>query len=616
MLLSVTMGCRNKPASPFSKLAEEALSTFKVAPGFKMELIASEPLINDPVAMMIDESGRMYVVEMTGVPFNKSGIGKVILLSDTNNDGKMDKSTVFADSLILPSGITRWKKGVIITDPPNVYYMEDDNGDGIADIKNIVLTGFDTTNLEANVNSPIYGLDNWIYLADYPVIKGGNIHYATDSNGARLEESSVRFRPDRQELEALSGKTQFGHTFDSWGNHLMVNNSNHVYQEMIANRYLRRNPDLIVSNATNTLADHSEVFSITKNPEYQMLTDVGVFTSACSLTAYLGGAFPDNYNNNVTFVGEPVSNVIHVDRLTDTGVTFKANRIFERKEFLASTDPYSRMVNMYIGPDGALYVVDFYRQIIEGPEFMSEEVIKKTNLYNGTGLGRIYRISAADAPPAKWTNGLHLGEASDDQLVEKLNDKNIWWRLNAQRLLVDRNADKALPSLIRMTQNPKASMGRLHALWTLEGMAKLKPDLILHALKDPLPGIRENAIKLAELHLAADQSFVSALLAMRNDPDAKVRFQLLCTLGALNTPEADEVRQQLLFKDVNDKWVQIAALSAGSSQSVTLLNAVLSKFDPSIEAYASLVQLLASIIGKSQNATVIKELLQKSAFNS
>ena len=614
--LFIAIGCNNKPPSPFSKKAEEALSTFKLAPGFKIELVASEPMVNDPVDMMIDESGKLYVVEMMGVPFNKSGVGKVVVLSDTNSDGRMDKSVVFADSLVLPSGIMRWKKGVIVTDPPNVYYLEDKNGDDVADSRTIMLTGFDTTNLEANVNNPEYGLDNWIYLADVPVNKGGEIHFAGDSNDTGLKESTLRFRPDTREIENTSGKTQFGHTFDSWGNYMMVNNSNHIYQEMIAERYLRRNPNLIVPGATQTLGKHAEVFSITKNPEYQMLTDVGVFTSACGLNVYQGGAFPNEYNNNISFVAEPASNVLHADRLQDTGATFNANRLFERKEFLASTDPYSRPVNTYVGPDGALYVVDFYRQVIEGPEFMSEEVLKKVDLYNGTGLGRIYRISASGAPAADWTNGLHLGEASDEELVGKLNDKNIWWRLNAQRLLVDRKSEQSIAALIKMAGNHNAVMGRLHALWTLEGISKLTPDIIIKALKDPLPGIRVNAIKLAELHLSKDPRLVSALLAMRNDTVAKVRFQLLCTLGFVNTAEADDAREALLFRDINDKWVQIAALSAGSSQSLPLLNAMIARFDSSVEAHASLVQLLGSIIGKSQEPTIIRQLLHKGISES
>ena len=604
------MSCHSKSDSPFSESAQAALSTFTIEPGFKIELVASDPLISDPVDMMIDEYGRMYVVEMPGMPLNKSGKGKVKLLADTDGDGKMDKSTVFTDSLILPTGVMRWKKGVIITDPPNVYYMEDTNGDGKADIKKTMLTGFDTSNVEANVNNPMYGLDNWIYLAVLPVGKSHGIHYNGDTSMV-IPESSVRIRPEQHKLEALSGKTQFGHTFDEWGNDLMVNNSNHIFQEVVAARYLERNPDLVVSNATQTLADHSEVFSTTKNPEYQMLTNIGVFTSACGLTAYLGGAFPEKYNSNITFVAEPVSNLIHVDHLVPDGVTFKAKSMLDHKDFLTSTDPYCRMVNMYVGPDGALYVVDFYRQVIEGPEFMSEDVLKKVDLYNGTGKGRIYRISASDAAPAKWTSGLKLGDASDEELVDKLEDKNIWWRRNSQRLLVDRNSDKALPLLIKMAQHSTSPMGRLHALWTLEGVNKLTSDLITNALKDSSAGIRENAIKLTELHLDKDPNLVPALLTLQDDGNAKVRFQLLCTLGFINTPQVNEVRQHLLFKDINDKWVQIAALSAASSQSVGLLNAVLSKYDSSVSAYGSLIQLLSSIIGKSQNTQVIEQFLQK-----
>ncbi|HRP55178.1 PVC-type heme-binding CxxCH protein [Agriterribacter sp.] len=606
----IIAGCKNQSSSPFSASAIEDLSTFEVAEGFKIELIASEPLVHDPVDMMIDEYGRMYVVEMTGVPFNRSGVGKIILLSDSNGDGKMDSAAVFADSLILPSGIMRWKKGVLVTDPPNLYYMEDTDNDGKADIKTVMLTGFDTSNLEANVNNPEYGIDNWIYLAALP-LRGGSIYYGGDSGGVHLPEGSIRFRPDDRGLEALSGHTQFGHTFDKWGHHLMVSNSNHVYHNVLAARYLQRNPDMVISRATETLADHTGVFPITKNPEYQMLTDVGVFTSACGITAYLGGAFPKGYNDDVAFVCEPVSNMVHVDRLAPDGVTFKANRIEERREFLASTDPHARPVNTYIGPDGALYVVDFYRQVIEGPEFMAKEVLDTIDLYNGTNKGRIYRISAKNAGAPGWTKGLQLGETTSDQLVEKLADKNIWWRLNAQRLLVDRNDKAAVPALEKMIKDQSSSLGRLHALWTLEGMRSLSAGIIKHALNDPEPGIRENAIRLAELHLNEDAGLAASLPGLQNDADPRVRFQLLLTLGYIHGAGADTVRQALLFKDINDPWMQIAALSASSSQAMALLDAVLEKFEPDSKAYALLVEHLGAIVGAGQKDHIIERFIQE-----
>ena len=604
-------GCNVRSSAPFSESAVRDLSTFQVAEGFKIELIASEPVVRDPVDMMIDEYGRMSVVEMPGMPLNRSGLGDVVLLSDTDGDGKMDKRTVFADSLVLPSGVMRWKKGVVVTDPPNVYYFEDSDNDGIADIKRVMLTGFDTSNLEANVNNPEYGIDNWIYLCDLPVGGKGGIHFADDPSGIHVPESSSRFQPDSGRLEVLSGQTQFGQAFDTWGHHLMVNNSNHIYQDVIAARYLQRNPDMITPSAVETLAGHREVFPITKNPEYQMLTDVGVFTSACGIVSYQGGAFSDDYNQDVTFVCEPVSNVVHADRLVSQGVTYKANRILEKSEFLASTDPYARLVNLYIGPDGALYVVDFYRQVIEGPEFMAKEVLDTVDLYNGTHKGRIYRISREGSAPPEWTKGLRLGDMSTQELVDKLTDKNIWWRLNAQRLLVGRNDNESVSSLIKMTGNIKSSVGRLHALWTLEGMHKLTSDRIKEALKDPEPGIRENAVQLAELHLESDPSLAETLLAMENDADPKVRFQLLLTLGNVHTIEAGKLRQQLLFNNVNDKWMQIAALSATSSDAESLLNAVLTKFKPGNRAYASLIQRLSAIIGTSQPTNIIGQFIRK-----
>jgi putative heme-binding domain-containing protein len=427
----------------------------------------------------------------------------------------------------------------------------------------------------------------------------------------------VRFRPESNELEMLSSRTQFGHTFDAWGTHFMATNDNHIFQQVIADQYLKRNPDQLVATAEQSISDHgtdAEVFPITKNPENQLLTDIGVFTSACSITNYLGGAFPDGFNTNTSFTAEPAQNMVHVDHLEKKGTVFSASRVLKNKEFLASTDPYFRPVNLYIGPDGALYVVDFYRQFIEGPAFMDEEVVKTANLYNGTDKGRIYRISATGASAATWMKNMDLGKATNEQLVEKLADVNIWWRQNAQRLLLDRKAKDAVPALARLAQNSTSPLGRLHALWTLEGMNELSPGIIINALSDKETGVRENAIRLAELHLSGSPELVPALLKLQRDPDPGVRYQLLNTLGFINTAEANQARQQLLFKDINDEWVQIAALSAPPSQNIGLLDAVLAKFQPSIPAYSSLVQRLSAIAAISQQPEIIHGLLEKATM--
>ena len=609
----------------------EALATFELEPGFQIELLAGEPLVASPVDMEIDEYGRLYVVEMPGYPLDKSGTGRIRLLSDTDGDGVMDKSVVFADKLTLPNGILRWKKGVIVTDAPDVIYLEDTDGDGKADIRKRLLTGFSLSNPHVNVNNPVYGLDNWIYLSHLGAIgtrkygkefgdTGSEVHFVDKPDLLRLgknaNNNNVRFRPDSYELESASSRSQFGHTFDRWGNHLLTHNQNHIYHEVIAARYLARNPTLQVPGATESISDHgnaTEVFQITTNPDRQLFTPVGVTTASSGITAYLGGLFPPPYDGNVTFVAESVSNLVHVDILKPKGATFIAGRQHPDREFLASTDSWSRPVNMYVGPDGALYVLDYYRRIIEHPEWMSDEAVEAGGLYDGHDMGRIYRITPAGTGKPGWTKGLSLGDAPGKELVALLGDKNLWWRQNAQRLLVDRKDSSVLPALKEMAldSDPARSLGRLHALWTLQGLGALETSLIEKALTASEPGIRENAIRLAELHLQQAPGLSVALLRLEKDPDAKVRFQLLCTLGFVQTPEAAGVRRNLLFRDLEDEWVQIAALSADSSQTVPLLKEVLARYDPGKPAYGSLVRRLAAMVGAGKDVPELHELVSR-----
>lgn len=608
---------------------ESSIAGFELEPGFKIELVAAEPLLSDPVDMEIDEYGRLYVVEMHGYPLDKTGTGKIRLLSDTNHDGRMDKTTLFADSLLLPTSVMRWKKGILVTDAPNVLYLEDADGDGAAEIRDTLLTGFALSNPQHNLNTPLLGIDNWIYLGHEGAVstktymkefgdEGRDIFFPSQPGNPRLPPNAsgraVRFKPDSRQLEMTSSYTQFGHSFDAWGNHLLVSNANHIYMETIGEPYLKRNRELLISNATENLSDHlgaSEVFPITINPQNQLLTDVGVITSACGITAYTGGAFPEGYQN-VSFVAEPVSNLVHADQLTPKGTVFTASRLRPNKEFLASKDAWFRPVNMYVGPDGALYVVDYYRQIIEHPEWMGEEVVKSGQLYNGMDKGRIYRISAEDSAPAEWTKGLKLGDAPDEELVKYLANKNQWWRMNAQRLLIDRGHREIIPALEQMAGRSEVALGRLHALWTLEGLGALKAGIIEHALTDPEAGIREHAIRLAELKLRTMPSLIPVLYALHNDDSQRVRYQLLCTLGFIETEEASAIRNKLLFRDMNDKWVQIAALSANTSQAASLLDVMLDSFRTDVAAHASFVQRLATMIGSRGTTATIEKLIMHS----
>lgn len=608
--------------------ADQALATFELEPGFKMELVVHEPLISSPVDMEVDEYGRMFVVEMPGYPLDNTHTGRIKLLTDTDQDGVFDKSQVFAEKLRFPNGIMRWKKGVIVTDAPYVFYFEDADNDGLAEKCDTLLTGFSLSNPHVNVNNPIYGLDNWIYLSHFGHIgtrkyedkfgdKGEEITFWNQPNAPKLpvnaNAKSVRFHPDKQQLELTAVRGQFGHSFDTWGRHFLTHNQNHIYHEAIGAQYLQRNPNLVLANAGANISDHgneTEVFQITTHPDRQLFTPVGLTTSSSGMTVYTGGAFGD-LNEHTTFVCESVSNLVHIDLIEENGATFKAKRHRDGKEFLASKDSWSRPVNLYIGPDGALYVIDYYRRIIEHPEWMSDEAVAAGGLSDGQDMGRIYRITKEGAGAAEWIKGLQLGDATSEELVHYLGNQNSWWRTHAQRLLVDREDTSVIPLLSDIVTNASESVARLHALWTLKGLNALDEVHILAGLKDKEAGVRENAIKLAELSLQQYPDLIEALYALQSDANPKVRFQLLCTLGSVETSKAAQIRETLLFRDLQDEWVQVAALSANVSQTTGLLDKVLARFKPNDEAYAGLVRRLATMAVATGDVARIEQLLVK-----
>ncbi len=614
-LLLLCSACSRKSGPPYAP--NDALRTFKIAPGYRIELFTAEPNVSSPVSMDIDENGDIYVVEDRAYPLNVKGhVGRVRLLRDTNGDGYPDTATVFADGLVLPTSVMRWKRGVLVADPPDIWYFEDTNGDGKADIKRKILTGFPFTNPQHTANGLVYGLDNWIYIAhEHPptavVFKqfadpGSDVQYADREGGPALRRPghNIRFRPDTGELEALSSSSQFGQSFDDYGRHFLVSNSNHVRMEAIPARYLNRNPDLPIGNAVDDISDHgaaAKVFAITEHPRFEMLSGVGEFTSACGICYYRGS----------TFTSEPVHNIVHQDVLSDNGSLYLAKRAQDGSEFLASTDAWFRPVNMYIGPDGAMYLLDYYRMVIEHPEWMSSDMYNSPDLYKGVEFGRIYRI-APDGIPAK-PSPVHLGSASNADLVKELESPVIWHRRTAQRLLVDRHAVEVAPAIAEMFRRTASPQGRVHALWTLEGLGKLDSTLIEAALGDAEPGVRENAIVLAEQRLRSDPQLVTRLLGMADDSSARVRFQLVLTLGNAKTPASQQARDRILFRDVEDKWTQLAALSADSNDAPRLFEKAVAAGGPDSPGRVTLCRNIGAIIAARQKQAEIEHLLAKAA---
>jgi putative membrane-bound dehydrogenase-like protein len=577
---------------------ESAKSTFRVEPGFRIELMTSEPDIASPVAMDIDEDGRWFVVEMPGYPLDTTPSGRIKLLEDTDGDGRLDKSTVFADQLVLPTGVMRWRRGVLVTAAPDLLYLEDSDGDGKADKRTVMLTGFAVTNPQHSVNGPTYTLDNWIQLAYsggggaliFPELFGDRgkpltFPGAPSVAGVDAKGRSVRIRLDPPRVEPRSSDSQYGNTFDAWGHYFTSENNDHIRHEVVPARYLERNPQLPVSAAAHQISDHggaARVFPITANPQYELLTESGEFTSACSLTLYTGGLFPGEYARS-SFVAEPVHNLVHRDVIEPSGATFVARRGSQAREFLASTDPWFRPVNFYVGPDGALYVIDYYRARIEHPEWTASEFHKNPAQFTlGRDRGRIYRI-VPDGMPALAARP-RLGAATDQALIAALSHGNLWWRRTAQRLLLDRRSPQIAPALETIARQGASPLGRLHALWTLDGLGLLDETLVVRALGDSEPGVRENALRLAEPRLAGSAVLRAAVLARAVvEADARAQFQLLATLGGLDSAEAKAAQQQLFFAHLDDPWMQVAALSAGPDRAAAYLQAALA---PDSEARA------------------------------
>ncbi len=574
------------PLSP-----EAALKTIQVPRGFRAEIVAREPEVVDPVAMAFDEDGRIFAAEMRDYPLGPPS-GRVKLLEDRDGDGRFERATLFADNVPFPTGVMPWKGGVLVCAAPDILYLKDTDGDGRADVREVVLTGFGTgENPQSFVNNLEYGIDNWIWGANGGL--GGNLRWG-DAKGqppGTIRGNDFRFRPDSREFETVSGRSQYANALDDWGRRFTNTNSQHLLHPVLPLAAMKRNPDLAVPALDESLPDHGDaarVFPV--SPIGKRFNDpaaAGHFTSACGLGVYRGGAFPPDYRGNV-FGCEPVHNVVHRDVLVPKGASFTAVRGEKDSEFFASTDPWCRPVNLANGPDGALYVVDFYRYVVDHPKFITLEDQKKLDLLAGNDKGRIYRVVHASARPSPRPR---LSSASTSELAAHLESGSGWRRTTAQRLLVERKDPASAPLVLALLASPSA-LARLHALWTLEGLGALGADRIVAALRDPEPGVREHAVRLAREH-----GLPEPLAGMAGDPDPRVRFELALSLdGSL------DALARIAERDAGDRWTRAAVLASVGRSRVEFLRLLGRDFPGAGELVRGLAAMVAARRDESEVA--------------
>jgi putative membrane-bound dehydrogenase-like protein len=539
-----------------------------------VELVACEPQVVDPVAIRFDENGRMWVVEMRDYPMteisgeNTYSVLKV--LDDRDGDGFYETAHVVADNLRYATGMQPWKSGAIVTQSGKVSYFKDTTGDDKADIVETWFTGFSETNQQLRANHPRLALDNHIYIANG--LRGGNVIDARRPNAKPVSISGMDFRfdPLTGACEAVSGSGQFGLTFDDYGNRFICSNRNPAIHVVLENWELRRNPLFAVPSVVHDVAkagDESRVFPIAKSWTTSNL-HAGQFTAACGVEVYRGDALGEEFRGNL-FVCEPTGHLVHREIMRPKGVTFESTPAYEDSEFLASRDSWFSPVNLELGFDGALYIVDMYRAVIEHPEWVPEELKRRADQMYGNDRGRIYRVVSntfirRSAPK--------LSDQASDALVEHLDHPNAWWRETAARLLLERQDKSIAPKLMEIATKDDSSLARIHALWLLNGLELLDAAMLSTAFTDD-PRVVEHVLRVEAIR--NDESIDgSAIRELTEDNDPRVRFRAVLALvpGSATIPvshRADEwemnARLITAGKRAGDMLADIRKLKANAS---------------------------------------------------
>ena len=600
------------PPSP-ALTPQEELKTFQIAKGYQISLAASDPQVGDPVAAQFGPDGRLWVVEMQGYMPDLDATtedqphGRVVVLEDKDGDGVFETSTVFLDKVVMPRALALHRDGVLVGAPPHLWFCRDTNGDGKADEKIEVATDFGVrvdparpqlANPERAPNAMLWGHDNWLYVGAYT--------------------ARFKFKDGRWQRGLSNFRGQWGLSQDDYGHLFHNSNSDQMRADVIPSSYLNRNPNLGRTSGLNwKVAKEQLVWPIRVNPGInrgyrpEMLREFKLkeFTAACSPYIYRSDLFPgDAYGN--AFVCEPAGNLIKRNVVKSEGGTLVATPYYDQTEFLASTDERFRPVSLLTGPDGALYVIDLYRGIIQHrislTTYLREQIVKR-GLDKPLALGRVWRIAPEGAAvvPAK-----KLSAMTPAELVAELASGNSWRRETAQRLLVEAAQDDAIDAaLVALAKDSTSPMGRVHALWTLEGRGAVKAEAVLAGMAHADPRVRAAAIRVSESLMAtSDRDAIVARWTELAASEAvtEVQQQLALSIGEAKSPATDLAGAALVTRAADVAFIQDAFVSGLEGREIDLLEAVLKK--PAAYAKTLPAALLRCVFSTRKPAQVEKAL--------
>ena len=541
---------------------EESMKHIQVPVDFNMELFAAEPNVMHPIAISWDEKGRLYVLITKDYPNERKATGGsdyILICEDTNNDGKADKFTKFAEGLSIPTGMVFSNGGLVVCQAPDMLFLKDTDGDDKADVRQVLFTGFGTFDTHAGPSNLHYGFDNWLWgsvgYSSFKGVVGGN------PDTIRFGQGFFRFKPDGSQLEYMTqtSNNTWGLGFDETGNVFgsTANNAHGWYMAIPHHYYPSANN---VDNGSRNMDTHKDMKTITH--KVRQVDVFGGFTAAAGHNVYTARAFPKKYWNNIAFVAEPTGHVLHQNILTKSGTNYNDTEGFN---LMAGADEWFSPVFAEVGPDGAVWVADWYSFIIQHnprPESfkMGMGNAYETDLRDYTH-GRIYRVSYKDAPPYQ---PLSLSKDKPNDLLAALKNTNLFWRSHAQRLLVERNNKDIVPQLLALIADKSVdeigiNPAAIHALWILKGLNAIEGDAlkaVFEATKHPDAGVRKTAVQLLPRNTEGGDFIFKNNILEDKEPLVVLNALLALSEMPLNEQAKTAILEKIeTSKDLNDRWL-------------------------------------------------------------